>query len=156
MSKRSSPAAQIVIVDDDPQMSRLLETMLRAGLGESVAVETYQDPALAQARLDAGQVDVVVTDLEMPALTGLEMLRYAKSRNASTQVVVVTGKSSHGALLDALEAGASDYLVKPIAREGLLEVVVQATQRVARWRRALAATWTGEKRPAAAAVAASR
>lgn len=149
MTKCGDRRTQVVVVDDDPQMTRIFMAALRTGFGETLAAEAFNDAASALARIEAGQVDVVVTDLDMPAWNGLQILRLAKQRNASTQVIVATGKSSHGALLEALELGAADYLVKPVDRTALIEVVQQATRRVERWRRALAETWNVDRGAAA-------
>lgn len=153
MTKCGDRRTQVMVVDDDPQMTRIFKAALRTGFGETLAVEAFNDAESALARIDAGQVDVIVTDLDMPAWNGLQILRLAKQRNASTQVIVATGKSSHGALLEALESGAADYLVKPVDRTALIEVVQQAARRVDRWRRALAETWNidrGSATPASA------
>ena len=76
----------------------------------------------------------------MPGIDGIELLRHAKRRSAFTQVLFLTGHSNSDAILQALELGATDYLLKPAKHEELLEIVSQAHNRRRRWCRALSET----------------
>lgn len=132
--------SSLVLVDDDPAMVRLIATAFEMSLGRELQCETTCSSEAARQRVMSEVVDILVTDLDMPELNGLELLRLAKHRNASTQVIVITGHSSREALLEAMEAGASDYLVKPLRTQEVLEVVREAHRRAERWRTALVAT----------------
>jgi DNA-binding NtrC family response regulator len=136
----TSHPAKLVLIDDDPAMVRLLASILRRSFRHDIEMQPYSDPALALDYLERELVDIVVTDLEMPEIDGLEILRVAKSRNPCAQVLLVTGHSSVNALLEALEYGASDYLLKPVDEMSFLQRIGDALARVVRWREALAGT----------------
>ncbi len=129
------------MVDDDPDIVRLLIKVIKRALNDEIDIESLTSPGAARKRLDEGGVDILITDLEMPGVSGLELLRCAKRRNACTQVLLITGHSTRDALLDALELGATDYLVKPIDQLELVEILIQAQDRTRRWRQALLGTW---------------
>ena len=142
--------ATLLLVDDDPSILRLLEKVIEQSFAEHLKVETLLDATEARDRIEQGGVDILLTDLEMPSVNGLELLRSAKRRNAHSQVLLLTGHSSHQALLDALELGASDYLLKPFEQAELLELVGQAHSRLRRWKMALLSTWKQQKQKIAA------
>jgi len=138
-------SSKLLLIDDDPSMVRLLTQMIEGACGVDVELESLTDPAAARARIDQGGIDILLTDLEMPGVNGLELLRCAKRRNACTQVLFLTGHSSQEALLDALELGATDYLLKPVDQGQLLDLIRQAHQRRLRWQKALVGTWRQRK-----------
>ena len=76
----------------------------------------------------------------MPSINGLELIRCAKQINPGAQVFLVTGHSTLGAVTDALELGAADYLLKPVDQLELIELIKDAGKRLRRWRAALAST----------------
>jgi DNA-binding NtrC family response regulator len=84
--------------------------------------------------------DLLITDLIMPGISGLELLRSAKRSNVWTQVMVVTGHSNVQALMDAMDLGATDYLLKPLKFEELEEAITNCLKRTQRWRNALVDT----------------
>jgi len=148
LSKQSST---LLLVDDDPSVVRLLSAIIKKSFGEEIAIESLTDPAKARERIFKGGIDILLTDLEMPGINGLELLRCAKELNTCTQVLFFTGHSSHGALLEALELGATDYLLKPVDQEQLLELISQAFNRQRRWHQALAETWRQRRKEPVAA-----
>jgi len=137
----------LLLVDDDPSMVRLLTRVLERACGDEIVIESLTDPSEARERILEGGVDILV--LEMPGINGLELLQCAKKRNACTQVLFFTGHSSREALLEALELGATDYLLKPVDQEQLLELIGQAFQRQRRWNLALAETWRQQRKATA-------
>ena len=140
--------SNLLLIDDDPSMVRLLETVIGRSCGDKVAIESQVAPVVARERLEEGVFDILLTDLEMPDVDGIELLRFAKKRNASTQVLFLTGNSCHEALLEALEQGAADYLLKPVDHDLLKELVTQAYERNQRWKQALAETWRQRRQAA--------
>jgi len=143
---------KLLLVDDDPSMVRLLAKIVDRSFGDDMEMQCLTDPTKARDAIERNIIDILVTDLEMPGTNGLGLLRCAKRRNALTQVLFITGHSSLDALSDALELGATDYLLKPLDQAELVELLEQAQKRVQRWRQALAGTFNarGDRVPAAA------
>jgi DNA-binding NtrC family response regulator len=143
---------KLLLVDDDPSMVRLLSKIIDRTFGDQMELQSLTDPTKARDTIERDLIDILVTDLEMPGTNGLGLLRCAKRTNALTQVLFMTGHSSLDALSDALEMGATDYLLKPLDQAELVELLDQAQKRVQRWRQALAGTFNaGRKRVPVAA-----
>lgn len=130
----------LVLIDDDPAIVRLLTTVIEKRLGDRLVVTGLTDSVQAREQLDRDCCDILISDLEMPGIDGLELLSFAKRRNAWTQVIFVTGHSTWDRLSEALERGATDYLLKPVDHDELIELVQQLCVRISRWRRALHTT----------------
>jgi DNA-binding NtrC family response regulator len=135
----------LMIVDDDPSIVRLLRHVLQQRFADQVDVHVETSARSAMTWLDEHCCDLLISDIEMPGTDGLEILRHAKFRNAWTQVVFITGHSSLDRINEAVESGASDYLLKPIDREELIDVVSQLCRRCARWQSALLSTFGAAK-----------
>lgn len=107
------------MVEDDPLVRRAVARSLS---GAGFAVEVCSDAEEALRRLGAGQdvVDVVLTDVFMPGKTGLELLAEAQSRWPDVAVVLMTGRATVTAAVEAMRLGAYDYLVKPADAENTL------------------------------------
>jgi DNA-binding NtrC family response regulator len=131
----------LMIVDDDPSIVRLLRQVLENRFADQIDVHVETSAQAALTWLDEHCCDLLVSDIEMPGIDGLDILRHAKFRNAWTQVVFITGHSSLDRINEAVESGASDYLLKPIDREELVDVVSQLCRRCARWQSALLSTF---------------
>jgi DNA-binding NtrC family response regulator len=102
--------ANILIVEDEPRMRRLLEISLGED-GHSVSALEDAEKGLIHLRKEP--VDLVVTDLKLPGMNGLEFLQEAKRLNAALPFVVMTAYGSVETAVDAMKAGASDYVLKP-------------------------------------------
>jgi DNA-binding NtrC family response regulator len=140
MIKQANKPANILVVDDDQDMLQLLAGTIRNRFGNDALVKAVDSPTKACDILEANLIDVMVTDLQMPGMSGLQLLRCAKRRNAWTQVVVVTGHSEMESLTYAMDLGASDYLTKPLDPEEFEKVLSEAITRLRRWQRSLAKT----------------
>jgi DNA-binding NtrC family response regulator len=136
---------KLLLVDDDPNMVRLLARVINRSFGDEMELQSLTDPTKARDAIERDLIDMLVTDLEMPGTSGLSLLRCAKRRNALTQVLFITAHSSLDALSDALELGATDYLLKPLDQSELVELLEQAQKRVRRWRQALAGTFAARE-----------
>ncbi len=141
MKSQFNTKTRLLLVDDDPAMIRLLARVIDRSFGEEIELHSLTDPAEARDAIERNLIDILVTDLEMPGTNGLSLLRCAKRRNALTQVLFITGHSSLAALSDALDLGATDYLLKPLDQTELVELLQQAQKRIRRWREALAGTF---------------
>lgn len=102
--------ANILIVEDEPRMRRLLEISLGE---EGHSVQTAEDAETGIKILRKNGVDLIVTDLKLPGMNGLEFLQEARTINASVPVVVMTAYGSVETAVEAMKAGASDYVLKP-------------------------------------------
>ncbi len=128
---------KMVVLDDDPSIVRLVKTILRGAFATQLEIVTFTDPFEAQQWMEEHNCDLLISDIEMPGISGLEMLVFAKRRNAWTQVMLLTGHSSWKHVTEALENGASDFLLKPVQRDDLCDVVQQQIDRADRWHQAL-------------------
>jgi DNA-binding NtrC family response regulator len=102
--------ANILIVEDEPRMRRLLEISLSE---EGHSVHTSADAETGLLHLRKASADLVVTDLKLPGMNGLEFLQEGKRLNPALPFIVMTAYGSVETAVDAMKAGASDYVLKP-------------------------------------------
>jgi len=114
---------EVLVVEDDLAMRRMIQEVLATSAADIVAVEGGQ---AALDRLENHDVAVVVTVLRLPRVGGLEVLEFAKRRNPTTQVILLTGHATVESAVDALKGEAFDYLRKPFEPEALRHVVSRA------------------------------
>ncbi len=122
MSKR------ILIVDDDAPMRSFLCTVLGE---EGYRLEEARNGTEGLAMLSASDFDLVVTDLRMPGLSGLDLLREGKKTRPEVRWIVITAHGSIGNAVEAMRSGASDYLTKPLRDPDELRHVVRRVLREA-------------------------
>ncbi|HET6147623.1 MAG TPA: sigma-54 dependent transcriptional regulator [Polyangia bacterium] len=122
----AAPRGTILVVDDERSMREMLALYLsRAGH----AVESAGSGAEARRALAARERDLVITDLQMPDASGLDVLAECKALHPETQVVVVTAYATAETAIAAMKAGAYDYLVKPFKLDEVGLVVERALER---------------------------
>jgi DNA-binding NtrC family response regulator len=114
---------KILIVDDEPNMVRSLQITLEEEDRCRVVTATTGEEATALLDPD---LDLVITDLTMPDMDGMEVLRRTKERAPDAQVVIMTAYSTVRSAIDAIRAGAYEYLLKPFDNEAFLMVVENA------------------------------
>ncbi len=115
--------AQVILVDDDPHLRQALsQTLDLAGL-KVVALADAQ--GLAE-RIEADWPGVVVSDIRMPGIDGLQLLEQLHGRDAELPVLLITGHGDVPLAVQAMRAGAYDFLEKPFARDALLDSVRRA------------------------------
>jgi DNA-binding NtrC family response regulator len=102
--------ANILIVEDEPRMRRLLEISLSE---DGHSVQTAGEAESGLLHLRKASVDLVVTDLKLPGMNGLEFLQEGKRLNPALPFIVMTAYGSVETAVDAMKAGASDYVLKP-------------------------------------------
>ena len=137
MNPFPSRKLNLMVVDDDPSIVRLLTQLIESKMGQNIVVYSFTDPDLACDWLDKNCCDILLSDVQMPGTGGLEILKFAKRRNAWTQVVFMTAYSTWDKITEAIELGASDYLLKPIQQEDLLNLLNQLGSRCGRWQEAM-------------------
>ena len=113
----------ILLVDDEVDF---LETLIRRMKKRDVNVAGTKSGEEALEWLDENPVDVVVLDVKMPGMDGIQTLRKIKGRYPLTEVVMLTGHASMEVALEGMEIGAFDYLMKPIDIDELLYKVQDA------------------------------
>ncbi len=120
-----APRPVVLVVEDDLAMRRMILEVLSSAAAQVEAMENSQ---AALAFLESHEVAVVVTDLRMPRIGGLEVLRFARQRSAMTQVILLTGHATVESAVEALKGGAYDYLRKPFEPEDLRRIVDHALE----------------------------
>ena len=115
---------RILIVDDDPGQRSLLDSFLRAQGFETVVVDSGER---ALETLRAGGINMMISDVRMAGLSGLETLRRARKEHATLPVLLVTAYADIREAVGAMRDGAVNYLAKPIDLDELLASVQQAT-----------------------------
>ncbi len=110
----------ILLVDDDPTALLVLEKGLSL---QEYPVTTAADGEEALGRIAGESFDVVITDLMMPGIDGIGVLKAAKARSARTEVLLLTASQSLKSAVDAMKNGASDYLQKPVDLGELLIIL---------------------------------
>lgn len=110
----------ILIVEDEPKMLRLLELTLAE---EGFATRAAADAEAGLKHLGQEQIDLVITDLKLPGMNGLEFLQAVKRTSASMPVVVMTAYGTVETAVEAMKAGASDYVLKPFSLEEIKIIV---------------------------------
>jgi len=118
----------VLVAEDDAFSRRYLETTLTAAGWE---VEAHADGASAWDAFEAGRrpYSVVVTDVRMPSLSGRELIRRVRDADPAIAILAVSGLDSDESIVDGLEAGADDYLTKPIGAAVLVAKVKAALRR---------------------------
>lgn len=120
-----SEPQRILVVDDEPQITRVL----RAGLASAgYAVQVASDGEAALELFRTWAPALVVTDLSMPALTGLELCRRLRAQSA-VPIIVLSVKQEESTKIEALDTGADDYVTKPFGIEELLARIRAALRR---------------------------
>ena len=130
MTAVSAPPEQltVLVVDDDPALREALTRALRL---EGFAVHAVGNGAKALEVVSTEPPDVVVLDLMMPIVGGLEVCRRLRASGNRTPILVLTARDQVGDRVEGLDAGADDYLVKPFALEELqarLRALLRRTQ----------------------------
>ena len=105
-----SDKGRILVVEDDEFVCNSLKWLL---VDEGYEVEVTTDGREALKMLEGEEYDLVITDLMMPEVDGLEVLKQVRARSADTSVIVLTGYGTVEAAVSALEQGAFDFLTKP-------------------------------------------
>ena len=107
---------QVLIVDDDPALLQALPETIRARI-EGVLVDTCDSARAALERIRSTDYDVIITDIKMPSMDGLVLLREIKTIRPQTPTLLITGHGEHDLAVQGLRGGAYDFIQKPIERD---------------------------------------
>jgi len=102
---------KIIIIDDEKRMCDSLSALLSQS---SYQVNTYQNPLEAMKQIESGDADLVVTDIKMPQMTGLEILERVHAKDVLLPVILMTAYATLSSAVEAVSKGAYDYLLKPV------------------------------------------
>jgi len=117
---------KILVVDDEPQITRVLKTTLSS---HGYAIRTASDGDDALQVMKSWTPDLIMTDLRMPNMNGVELCRYLRAKSG-IPIIVLSVRNEERAKVEALDAGADDYVTKPFSVDELLARVRAALRRV--------------------------
>ena len=108
---------KLLLVEDNPQLNKALTTLLKRN---SYLVDSASDGEEALICLDEYQYDVIILDIMLPKIDGLEVLRRVRKQGIQTPIILLTARSTIEDKITGLDLGADDYLPKPFSTEELL------------------------------------
>ena len=118
-------AEKILVVDDEQSMTQFLSIVLRKENYQVTAVSNGRD---ALERIRAENFDVVITDIKMPGMDGIQLLNHIKKHDPSLPVVIMTAYASQQSAIDAVNHGAFQYLIKNAKNDEIKLVVRNALE----------------------------
>ena len=125
------PKFKVLIVDDEQDVAVVLEEFLRM---EGYEVSSTTSPIEALAMIKKQKYHIVLSDIMMPNMDGIEFLQQVKQYDALTQVIMMTGYSTMDKTMRCLEAGANDYILKPFKNLGELVAIIKLSEdKLKRW-----------------------
>lgn len=117
---------RILVIDDDQAVLNYLNIfLLQAGIFE---IKTLSNSTKAFSELAANQYDVLLLDMDMPEVTGLDILRHIQENSVDVETIVLTGVEDVALAVSAMKLGATEYLTKPVDTEKLLRVINTALE----------------------------
>jgi DNA-binding NtrC family response regulator len=122
-SKRTTLTGHVLVVDDNTRARQSMADVLKAAGHEVLACASAME---ALKQLENSSFDVIITDLQMPGMNGLEFIRAIEERKVDSQVVMVTAFASVSSAVEAMRHGAFDYIEKPFDVEQLEQLVERA------------------------------
>jgi two-component system, OmpR family, response regulator len=108
------PSCNILLIEDNPSQSKLLKRWIE--VSGSFNVTIVENGAAGWQSLQAGQYDLVISDIHVPGLNGLELTRHIKSENLPVPILLISAHDKLDAASQALRNQADDYLMKPFAK----------------------------------------
>jgi len=115
---------KLLIVDDEPDMLKLLSMIIREKTPYETA--TTNNPIEALEMVKKGGFDLVITDLKMPGLDGMDLLDAIKRTNEDMPVIVITAYGTVESALETMRKGGFDYITKPFKKEQILYTIDKA------------------------------
>jgi len=120
-----SERLEVLILDDEPIVGKRLKPAL-AKIG--CEVEVFEDPRAALAVIDGKDFDIVVTDIRMDEIDGMQVLEHVLKKSPRTKVIMITGYAMMALAREAMEKGAFDFISKPFKPDDLRRVIAKAAQ----------------------------
>jgi DNA-binding NtrC family response regulator len=133
-AREQADPIRVLVVDDEPDFAAAIATSLeRRGFLASPVFSGHD----AIDRVQRAVFDVIILDLKMPELGGLETMRAVSAIDPHVQVIILTGHGTVSAGIDGMQLGASDFILKPVAVEDLCAIIRAAAERARRSRRSI-------------------
>ena len=121
-------ATQILIIDDEPANVRVLSMLLESDGYEVLAAYNGEE---GLSVFEENAPHIVMTDIRMPGIDGIEVLRRIKKSDPDTEVIIITGHGDIDSAVEALQHGASDFINKPVRDEALGVALKRAEEKIA-------------------------
>jgi DNA-binding NtrC family response regulator len=116
---------ELLLIDDEPIVGQRLKSGLeKLGCG----VEICQDPVMALDRITKKGFDIIITDVMMPEVNGIQVLEASQVVNPGTKVIIITGFATSALARECMQKGAFDMIAKPFRPADLRSLVVRAAQ----------------------------
>ena len=119
------PEAKVLVVDDEAKIREYFSDVLRH---EEFQVDTAQNGEIAINMIDQDFYDVAIIDLNMPKIDGMTVLKHIVDQSQDTIGIILTGYATIRNAVEAMKAGAFDYLAKPVKMEEVLMVINRALE----------------------------
>lgn len=124
-----SETLEVLIIDDEEIVCKRLKPAIEK---MGCSVETHMDPLAALARIDEKTFDIVVTDVRMDEVDGIQVLEHVRGRSEHTQVIVITGYAMMALAREAMQKGAFDFIAKPFKPNDIRRVILRAAEELGR------------------------
>ncbi|MBA4387084.1 MAG: hypothetical protein C0404_03825 [Verrucomicrobia bacterium] len=121
MKQENSATIKVAVLDDDRTVCDLISRYLKRD--QQFVVGLYSSPHECLEAIGKDPVDIVITDLLMPEMDGISVLKRVKELNPATDVIIITGEADKKAAIQALKQGAYDFFEKPVQADELLETI---------------------------------
>ncbi len=118
----------VYIVDDEPAIRGAVEQTL---LLSDIQCQSFPNAQAALQGINTEHAAIVITDIHMPVMNGLEMMRQLLSQNSDFQIIVLTGYGDVKTAVEAMKSGAYDFIEKPFGNEQLLSAITKAAEKIA-------------------------
>ena len=125
MEKNRVVPRKIIVVDDEVKMQRIVQIMLSKMGHEAVLAGTAEE---ALAHMERERADLILTDMKMPSMSGIDLLRAAKKVNKDVPVIIMTAYGTVRNAVDAIKKGASDYILKPFDMDEMEMAITRALE----------------------------
>ncbi|MBI4650400.1 response regulator [Candidatus Desantisbacteria bacterium] len=116
----------IMIIDDEEKMVKILSMILQE---EGFKITGYIDPKAALAVLKDKFYPIIITDLKMPGIDGIQVLDFVKKVSPKSEVIIMTAHADTMAAVSAMKKGAYDYIIKPFEMDELKIMIGRITER---------------------------
>jgi FixJ family two-component response regulator len=116
----------VLVVDDEESIRVSLKGMIEK---ENYQVETADNGSIALNKLETHRYDLILTDIKMVGISGIELLQTIKEKYSDLIIVLMTGHASIDSAIDALRSGATDYIIKPCSKQKIVSSIKNAIKK---------------------------